>query len=321
MAASRPRLQITDGVMAGIEDHAYSLLTAEVGGMLMGQVDGSTTKIVGYIPALSASAEQTTLTFTHEVWEDILKLAEAQFPEASIVGWYHTHPTFGIFLSEYDLFIQENFFAARGHLALVIDPVQGIYGWFAKNSKGAVTVFEEGPTTRGPKRSIEPLSLNGGGTARKNYVRIGVAGGVSFFLGLALGGGIALSQIPPDLSGALSSSRDQLSALATEYQLLQETNSNLRTDPVLQYTSRPGDTVASLARQFYDREFLGRSLLLSANGLSSLGPVPEGSIILVPSPTRLAVTDLSPGSVTAEESLEEDDQSIGADPREEQVVG
>ena len=37
---------------------------------------------------------------------------EANFPTESLVGWQHTHPGFGIFLSGYDLFIHRNFFAA-----------------------------------------------------------------------------------------------------------------------------------------------------------------------------------------------------------------
>lgn len=295
--------------MAAIEDHAYSLLTAEVGGMLMGRVDGATTRIVGHVPALTASAEQTTLTFTHEVWEDILKLAEEKFPEESIVGWYHTHPTFGIFLSDYDLFIQENFFGAKGHLALVIDPVQGLYGWFTKNSKGAVAVFDEGVTATGPKRSVEPPGVETGEARKRQNIRVGAVGAVAAVVGFALGGGIALSQTPPDLSSALNSSRAQLSSLSTEYQLLQEANRNLLTDPVLAYISQPGDTVVSLARQFYSEEYLGRSLILTANGLRSLGPVPEDVVLLIPSPNRLVVTEYRPETVIEQQPKPDDDGS------------
>ena len=40
------------------------------------------------------------------------------FPECDIVGWYHTHPSFGIFLSHHDLFIHQQFLrpAAPGGL-------------------------------------------------------------------------------------------------------------------------------------------------------------------------------------------------------------
>ncbi len=36
--------------------------------------------------------------------------ATANSPNIDIVGWYHTHPSFGIFLSHHDLFIHQNFF-------------------------------------------------------------------------------------------------------------------------------------------------------------------------------------------------------------------
>jgi hypothetical protein len=50
----------------------------------------------------------------------------------SIVGWYHTHPTFGIFLSDRDRFIQEHFFSGPGQIAYVVDPVnktEGVFFW------------------------------------------------------------------------------------------------------------------------------------------------------------------------------------------------
>jgi proteasome lid subunit RPN8/RPN11 len=289
-ATKASRFEISDEVMSGIESHAYSLLTAEVGGMLMGRVEGSVTKVVGFIPALSASAEQVTLTFTHDVWDDILKLAQSKFPKESIVGWYHTHPTFGVFLSDYDFFIQENFFSADGHLALVIDPVQGIYGWFAKNKKGAVEVFEEGPTKTGPKRSIDPVAEISPVNSRKQSARLAVVGLAALLVGFAAGGGVALTQIPPDLSSALESSKAQLATVSSEYQLLQEGISEILSDPVLQYVVQPGDSVRSLVRRFYDSEYLGRSLILRANGLTSLGPIPEGTTILIPSPSKIGVT-------------------------------
>jgi len=305
------RFEISDEVMSGIESHAYSLLTAEVGGMLMGRVEGAVTKVVGFIPALSASAEQVTLTFTHDVWDEILKLAQSEFPKESIVGWYHTHPTFGIFLSDYDLFIQENFFSADGHLALVIDPVQGIYGWFARNKKGAVEVFEEGPTKTGPKRSIDPVANVAPGNSRKQSARLAVVGLAALLVGFAAGGGIALTQIPPDLSGALESSKAQLATVSSDYQLLQDSTSLILTDPVLQYVVQPGDTVLSLVKRFYNNPNLGRSLIVEVNGLSSLGPIPEGTIILIPSPSKIGVTPYSTELLLQQrdEATAESDQS------------
>jgi proteasome lid subunit RPN8/RPN11 len=51
------------------------------------------------------------------------------------VGWYHTHPGFGIFLSNMDLFIHRNFFPQKWHIALVLDPVNKKSGYFCWDKK------------------------------------------------------------------------------------------------------------------------------------------------------------------------------------------
>ena len=119
-----------------IEEHAFSRLDVEVGGFLVGRIDGPATEIVSAKPALTAESNQTHLTITHEAWAEILEVMDSEFPGLAIIGWYHTHPGFGLFLSDYDIFIQQNFFGARGQIAMVIDPLIGEFGYFiAKDDK------------------------------------------------------------------------------------------------------------------------------------------------------------------------------------------
>jgi len=47
-----------------------------------------------------------------------------------MVGWYHTHPDWGVFLSGMDMFICDNFFNKKLDIALVIDPCRGDRGMF-----------------------------------------------------------------------------------------------------------------------------------------------------------------------------------------------
>lgn len=290
------------GVMANIEGHAYSNLTAEVGGMLMGSVEKGRTTIVGSIPALAASAEQATLTFTHEVWEDILSLAAKEFPEHSIVGWYHTHPTFGIFLSDYDMFIQENFFGAPGNFALVIDPVQGLYGWFGQNAAGAVEVCEEGTTSRGPRRASEP-TVHASFSPRKTGIKIALAAGIGVLVGSALSAGVVMSQVPPDLSATLQSTKTQVSDLQgrldalrgeTQSQLdaLRGERQELLAQPVLQYVVQEGDTIDSIATMFYLERSEGQNLLITSNGLTRSENLQAGEALLVPAPSLVGITVL-----------------------------
>jgi proteasome lid subunit RPN8/RPN11 len=134
-----------------IEMHSYSELMLEVGGFLVGTADATGTHITASIPALKAESKQISLTFTHDVWEDALNTVSREHPGLSIVGWYHTHPSFGVFLSEYDAFIQRNFFSAPGHVALVIDPIAGTFGWFSGfNKSKEPRIVHEGRTVSGP---------------------------------------------------------------------------------------------------------------------------------------------------------------------------
>jgi hypothetical protein len=57
---------------------------------------------------------------------------DRDYPDKRILGWYHTHPGFGIFLSDMDVFIQENFFPEPWQAAFVYDPKakeEGIFLW------------------------------------------------------------------------------------------------------------------------------------------------------------------------------------------------
>lgn len=108
--------------------------TNESGGMLVGTVIeefGKTNIVIsGFVEAKFCEATPTTLKFTHETWEYVHKEIEKKHPGKKIVGWIHTHPDFGIFLSEYDKFIHQNFFNEDYQVAYVVDPIQNIEGFY-----------------------------------------------------------------------------------------------------------------------------------------------------------------------------------------------
>ena len=78
----------------------------------------------------AATNKFAEVTFTHETWAKINHEMDTRFGNLSIVGWYHTHPDFGIFLSDRDVFIQQHFFSNPGNVAYVIDPVRKTEGTF-----------------------------------------------------------------------------------------------------------------------------------------------------------------------------------------------
>lgn len=127
-------IYISQPVYKEIHKFTQNKTTNESGGMLIGNVIeefGKTNIIInGFIEAKYCEATPTTLKFTHETWEYVHKEMDKKFPGQKIVGWIHTHPNFGIFLSEYDKFIQENFFKEDYQIAYVVDPIQDIEGFY-----------------------------------------------------------------------------------------------------------------------------------------------------------------------------------------------
>ena len=73
---------------------------------------------------------QASFTYTHDSWEEITRERDRLHPDLDIVGWYHTHPDFGIFLSSHDLFIHRHFFAQPLQVAYVVDPIRQTRGFF-----------------------------------------------------------------------------------------------------------------------------------------------------------------------------------------------
>ena len=127
-------IYISQPVYKEIHKFTQNKTANESGGMLIGNVVeefGKTNIIVnGFVEAKYCEATPTTLKFTHETWEYVHKEMDKKFPRQKIVGWIHTHPNFGIFLSEYDKFIQENFFKEDYQIAYVVDPIQDIEGFY-----------------------------------------------------------------------------------------------------------------------------------------------------------------------------------------------
>ena len=134
------KVYIKQDVYKALEKYASSDTTKELGTILIGDYCEDLGKlhviISDYIEAKYTDASASTLTFTHETWDYIHKEHDRLYPTKKIIGWQHTHPNYGIFLSNYDLFIQDNFFNMPFQVAYVIDPLQNIRGFFQwKNGK------------------------------------------------------------------------------------------------------------------------------------------------------------------------------------------
>jgi proteasome lid subunit RPN8/RPN11 len=122
--------------------HAGSDLEHEVGGALAGvwRVDregGEAFVVVeAALPARHTRFGRSYLTFTHDSLVGIHEDLERRLPGREIVGWYHTHPGMGVFLSGYDQWLHEHFFPAVWQVALVVEPRSSEGGFFLRTADG-----------------------------------------------------------------------------------------------------------------------------------------------------------------------------------------
>lgn len=129
-------VSVTKDILNRIMDYAKMDLNRERGGILVGTLEENDTKyfvnITDIIFAKKTINRSASLTFTHETWLEIDKEMEENFKDKKIIGWFHSHPGYGVFLSGMDMFIENNFFNLPYQVAYVVDPcnnTEGFFGW------------------------------------------------------------------------------------------------------------------------------------------------------------------------------------------------
>lgn len=146
---------ITESVMREIETHVRREKYREVGGVLLGGFyrndKGSFIEITGFIAAKNTKSTDVSLTFTPETWEQISAEQAQRNDTAQMVGWYHSHPGLGVFMSKEDEFIHSSYFNDPWHTAIVVDPIYSNWGCF-KWHDGALE-RTHGFYIYGPKKS------------------------------------------------------------------------------------------------------------------------------------------------------------------------
>jgi len=116
--------------------HACSA-EVEVGGVLIGQWCMDDETVVKHVlPARHTKQGSVYLTFTKDTLVDIHDQIDKRYEDEKIVGWFHTHPRMGVFLSHYDTFLHSNFFPEPWQVALVVEPFSSVAGFFIRQTDG-----------------------------------------------------------------------------------------------------------------------------------------------------------------------------------------
>jgi proteasome lid subunit RPN8/RPN11 len=148
---------IRQSVLNRIHAHGDSSPRAEVCGVLVGDVyqdeTGPFVLVEQMIEGESANGSAGQVTFTAATWQHIQLEMDKHYADLRIVGWYHTHPGHGVFLSEMDIFLHESFFGLPWQMAVVYDPETGNEGIFGAGQGKSFRLEylvegDESPTTK-----------------------------------------------------------------------------------------------------------------------------------------------------------------------------
>jgi|GEM_PF-1236063 len=130
------RVYITEDAFYKLTNHLESNISVEQGGILFGNAYREPLYGRIYVEITAAVAATATIStgyhleFTSDSWLGIMQQAKAEHPQENIVGWYHSHPNLGVFMSGTDMRTQRAFFHHPWSLSIVCDPVREEIGFF-----------------------------------------------------------------------------------------------------------------------------------------------------------------------------------------------
>ncbi len=135
---------VTQNAFVRMCAHAGSDLDNEVGGWMAGKfcrdsLHGTPFLVIDTIlPAIYTKHGAAHLTFTGDTQIALHNHLEEHFPNKVFLGWYHTHPRMGIFFSNWDVWLHQNFFPENWQVALVIEPHSSTGGFFIPQEDGSL---------------------------------------------------------------------------------------------------------------------------------------------------------------------------------------
>ncbi|MBU1197633.1 Mov34/MPN/PAD-1 family protein [Candidatus Micrarchaeota archaeon] len=69
-------------------------------------------------------ASSASVQFAREAFPELAKKIKKRFSKKMVVGWIHSHPGYGCFLSSTDIGTQNAYFNESYHVAFVMDPTK-----------------------------------------------------------------------------------------------------------------------------------------------------------------------------------------------------
>ena len=110
--------------------HGKAGIPLEVMGLMLGDyVDDYTVKCIDVFSMPQSGTETTVETIDHKFQVDMTEMLKQTGRNEIVVGWYHSHPGFGCWLSSTDINTQKSYEQQHERtVAVVVDPIQSVRG-------------------------------------------------------------------------------------------------------------------------------------------------------------------------------------------------
>jgi len=131
---------VYDKAIEAIKNHAAEDTRRECFGLLLGNAFIDTHRgILWILLQHSVAARNTTsgpgsVEVSKEEFrrinDEVDRIREMTNGQTRKIGWYHSHPNYGVFMSKTDRANQSRYYSQNWQLALVVDPVRDTMGFF-----------------------------------------------------------------------------------------------------------------------------------------------------------------------------------------------
>ena len=133
------RISVSKEVMSKVMDHAKNAPDEEVIGLLIGRMDDQVLIVENAVSGETVRDKVSVIM----PGESLAKIADDIVNKkvgGNIVGWYHSHPGYGVFMSEVDKDTQYKLHQFSPYVvALVLDPSTGEFKFFSRDQKSGTT--------------------------------------------------------------------------------------------------------------------------------------------------------------------------------------
>ena len=127
---SAETIQISGMALLKMLKHGKSGIPLEVVGLMLGRfIDDYTVQVVDVFPTPQSSTGTSVEAIDEAFQTEMKTMLQQTGRQEEVVGWYHSHPGFGVWLSNVDINQQMHWEKLNPRcIAVVIDPVQSVRG-------------------------------------------------------------------------------------------------------------------------------------------------------------------------------------------------